>query len=63
MRYEVADTVDAAASLLAAEPGRAHVLAGGTDLLVQLRSGVVKPDLVVDIKHIEEMRSIAEEDG
>ena len=63
MRYEVADSVDAAASLLAAEPGTAHVLAGGTDLLVQLRAGMVEPDLVVDVKHIAEMREITEQDG
>jgi carbon-monoxide dehydrogenase medium subunit len=39
------------------------VLAGGTDLLVQLRAGLVEPDLVVDVKHIAEMREITEEEG
>ncbi len=63
MRFEVADTLEGAASLLAGEQGVAHVLAGGTDLLVQLRAGMVKPDLVVDIKHIEATRTISESDG
>lgn len=63
MRFEVADTLEGAASLLAGEQGVAHVLAGGTDLLVQLRAGLVKPDLVVDIKHIEATRTISQSDG
>ena len=63
MRYEAPDTTEAAVQLLAAETGLARVLAGGTDLLVQLRSGMVDPDLVVDIKRIEVMRQISEENG
>ena len=63
MRYEAPDTTEAAVQLLAAETGLARVLAGGTDLLVQLRSGMVEPDLVVDIKRIEIMRRISEENG
>jgi carbon-monoxide dehydrogenase medium subunit len=39
------------------------VLAGGTDLLVQLRAGMVEPDLVVDIKRIAGMDTIVEENG
>ncbi len=41
-----------AATLLAKEKGSAFVLAGGTDLLVRLRTGFVEPDLMVDIKRI-----------
>ncbi len=63
MRYEAPDSLEAAASLLAGESGEARVLAGGTDLLVQLRAGMVEPDLVVDIKKISEVRDITEEDG
>jgi carbon-monoxide dehydrogenase medium subunit len=63
MRYEAPETVDAAVALLAKEAGLARVLAGGTDLLVQLRSGVVEPDLVVDIKRIPELHRIAAEAG
>ena len=63
MRYEAPETTEAAVALLAGESGLARVLAGGTDLLVQLRSGMTEPDLVVDVKRIAEMRAITEEDG
>ena len=63
MRYEAPDTLDAAAALLADAGGAARVLAGGTDLLVQLRLDMVAPDLVVDVKRIPELRTIAAEDG
>lgn len=63
MRYEAPETLDAAVGLLAGESGIAKVLAGGTDLLVQLRSGMIEPALVVDIKRIAETRRIEERDG
>ncbi len=61
MRYEAPRTLEEATAMLAA--GGARVLAGGTDLLVQLRSGMVEPDLVVDIKRIPGMTEIAVDDG
>src|SRR5205085_11752009 len=36
----------------------ARILAGGTDLLVQMRAGSVKPGVIVDIKKIPEMTGI-----
>ena len=63
MRYESPATVEAAVKLLAGEAGLARVLAGGTDLLVQMRSGMLEPDLVVDIKRIPDMRKIVAENG
>lgn len=63
MRFEAPQTVDAAVSLLAEESGMARVLAGGTDLVVQMRSGRIEPDLIVDLKRIPELREIVEEDG
>ena len=63
MRYESPDTLEAASKLLAAESGDARVLAGGTDLLVQMRSEVLSPVLVVDIKRVAETRAIKEEAG
>lgn len=63
MRYESPATVEAAVKLLAAEGGLARILAGGTDLLVQMRSGSLEPDLVVDIKRIPDMRKVVAENG
>lgn len=63
MRYEAPGSTEAAVDLLANESGLAHVLAGGTDLLVQLRAGHTEPDLIVDVKRIDAMRSITEENG
>lgn len=63
MKYEAPQTLDAAVRLLAGEPGLAKVLAGGTDLLVQMRTDIIAPDLIVDIKAIDEVRAITPENG
>ena len=63
MRYEAPETVVGAVRLLVGGGPRGRVLAGGTDLLVQLRAGALAPDLIVDIKRIRETREIREEDG
>jgi carbon-monoxide dehydrogenase medium subunit len=63
MRYEAPETLDAAVALLAGEPGETRLLAGGTDLLVQLKTDLVEPELVVDIKSIREVRTIKREAG
>ena len=63
MRYEAPQTLDAAVAALAGASGPARVLAGGTDLLVQLRADLIEPELVVDVKRIPEMCAIAPEDG
>lgn len=62
MRYEAPQSIDAAVALLAAETG-AHVLAGGTDLLVRLRAEMIEPEVIVDIKRIAGMKAITAEDG
>jgi carbon-monoxide dehydrogenase medium subunit len=63
MRFEAPHTLEEAVKAASAEPGVVRFLAGGTDLLVQLRAGLVEPDLVVDLKRIPETRRIAAEDG
>jgi carbon-monoxide dehydrogenase medium subunit len=40
-------------ALLAESGERAKVLAGGTDLLVNIRAGVAAPELVIDVKRVE----------
>ena len=62
MQYEAPTTVDEAVALLKDSGYSSRVLAGGTDLLVQLRSGMIEPELIVDIKKIPEVRSILKED-
>jgi carbon-monoxide dehydrogenase medium subunit len=63
MRYEAPETLDAAIGLLAGQSGQVKVLAGGTDVLVQIHADMIEPDVIVDIKKIAEMREIADEDG
>lgn len=41
---------------------RARVLAGGTDLLIQMETGKHRPDVLVNVARIEELRSIREVD-
>jgi carbon-monoxide dehydrogenase medium subunit len=63
MRYEAPNTVEAAVALLTAANGHARVLAGATDLLVQMHAGRIDPGLLVDVKGIPEMTSIVVESG
>src|SRR5262245_5223278 len=63
MRYEAPESLEGAVALLAGAKGEARILAGGTDLLVQMRADVVDPDLIVDIKRIPETRTVTEESG
>jgi carbon-monoxide dehydrogenase medium subunit len=52
-------TVDEAVATLQAANGTAAPLAGGTDLLVQLRLGSSQPDTIVDLKRIPELTEIS----
>ncbi len=63
LQYEAPFTVEAAVMLLTASGESARVLAGGTDLLVQLRADLIEPELVVDLKRIPDLRQITEKDG
>src|ERR1700742_1622199 len=58
IRYVAPQTLDEAIGAFAAAGSAARILAGGTDLLVQMRSGAVRPGLIVDIKKIAEMSAI-----
>lgn len=63
LAYTAPSTVEEAVRALAGASGVAKVLSGGTDLLVQLRSGRVRPDLIVDTKRIPGISGIRELDG
>jgi carbon-monoxide dehydrogenase medium subunit len=63
LAYTAPTTVEDAVRALAGASGIVKVLSGGTDLLVQLRSGRAKPDLIVDLKRIPGMMGVRERDG
>lgn len=63
MRFAQPRTTEEAAGLIAHETGLTRILSGGTDVLVQLKSGLVEPALIVDIKHIPGLRTITPEAG
>jgi CO/xanthine dehydrogenase FAD-binding subunit len=57
--YAAPATLKEAAGLLAEANGKAKILAGGTDILVQLREGLRDADLVVDVKNIPELMELS----
>ncbi|MDF1790929.1 MAG: xanthine dehydrogenase family protein subunit M [Thalassobaculaceae bacterium] len=60
IRYLAPHTLDDAIAQYAAADGAARILAGGTDLLVQMRSGVLKPSTIVDVKKVPELMAVEE---
>tara|TARA_R110002110_G_scaffold179330_3_gene384771 strand:+ start:1943 stop:2812 length:870 start_codon:yes stop_codon:yes gene_type:complete len=63
MRYEAPQSLDAAVALLTAADGGGKIMAGGTDVLVQLHAEMIEPEVLVDIKNIADVREITEEGG
>jgi carbon-monoxide dehydrogenase medium subunit len=59
--FEAPRSVDEAVATLAKHGAAARVLAGGTDLLVQMRSGARSPAVVVDVKRIPELTAISQD--
>lgn len=63
-KYVRASSIEQGCSLLAELDGQAAVLAGGTDLLVNIRNGIQAPRLLVDFKRINSLAQIrADEQG
>ncbi len=58
MQFLSPTSVEDAVQMLAAQSGGCSILAGGTDLLVRMRSGFSEPDAVMDIKRIDDLRRI-----
>jgi len=62
--YLVPNSWAEACNFLASNPDTAKVYAGGTDILVRCREGHLKPEYLVDIKHLPGSRAIgANSDG
>ena len=57
--YQAPTSLEEAVTLLAEKNGRARPLAGGTDLLVQIRLNVHDLDLIVDVKKIPELNQLS----
>jgi aerobic carbon-monoxide dehydrogenase medium subunit len=62
VQYFAPRTLDEAIGKYAAAKGAARIMAGGTDLLVQMRLGVISPGLIIDIKKIAEITGIENRD-
>jgi CO/xanthine dehydrogenase FAD-binding subunit len=63
LRYEAPTTLEAAVALLAGGPPGSRVMAGGTDVIVQMETDLIDPPLLVDIKKIPALRGITTENG
>lgn len=57
--YVAPSTVGDAVAVLAEHPARARMLAGGTDLIVQVREGLRDWDVFVDAKRIPDLMAIS----
>lgn len=63
-KYARPSSLDEAVGLLQEHGPDAMLLAGGTDLVIGLREGWLRPEVVVDLKRIDEMpRGISHDDG
>ena len=59
IQYAAPESIGDAVALLGEFGARARVLAGGTDLIVQVRECVREIDLMVDGKHIPELMELS----
>jgi CO/xanthine dehydrogenase FAD-binding subunit len=61
--YKTPTTIEEAIDLLWRAKGKAKIIAGGTDLVIGLRSGDHIPQLIIDVTRIEELHKIEEKNG
>jgi CO/xanthine dehydrogenase FAD-binding subunit len=56
--YKKVETLDEAVNLLAQYGDKAKIIAGGTDLTVQIKENIVAPDILIDAKGLAELNKI-----
>jgi len=61
--YKIPRTLEEACNLLWEFRETARIIAGGTDLVISLRNGDLRPRCLIDITRLEELREIEERDG
>jgi carbon-monoxide dehydrogenase medium subunit len=64
-RFEIAlpSSVEDCLRILSARGPEAKLVAGGTDLLPQLKNGLLRPACVVDLSGVPSLRSLEQDDG
>lgn len=63
IEYQIPETLSGACRILGEWGSRSKVIAGGTDLVISLRRGEPKPQVLIDITRIPELRQIEETGG
>jgi carbon-monoxide dehydrogenase medium subunit len=61
--YQVPVTIDEACSLLSHYGPKAKVLAGGTDLLVNMKKKLLSPDQIISLNKIEGLSEVTSQNG
>jgi CO/xanthine dehydrogenase FAD-binding subunit len=61
--YHRAESLDELERLLSQHQGRCKILAGGTDLLVQMKAGIQRTGVLVDIGALASLQGITHQDG
>jgi len=64
MRFEYLEpeSIEEALTILSQHPGKSKIIAGGTDLMLQMRNKAIRPEYVVDITRIPSLDDIAFDD-
>jgi carbon-monoxide dehydrogenase medium subunit len=61
--YHRAESLDELEQLLSQHQGQCKILAGGTDLLVQMKAGIQRTGVLVDIGALASLQGITHQDG
>jgi len=63
LHYEAPETLADAVKRLAAAGETARVMAGGTDVIVQMETDLIEPELLIDLKRIPALNQVSAEKG